>query len=466
MANHRVLSLTACLCGLTLCVTCVPGCGKTVASSPGSNQVEQGTSSLSHTVKRLPTSDESGSEPISVQIVAPERRDLVSKFQQPGVVEAVASADLFSRVSGYVSEVKVDIGDTVEAGQILLEVDVPELEQELAYKNALVEQAEAELLQARTSVTVAQGALETHESQLQLAAADVKKAEADCNFRKSEYERYAGLAADNASTQQLAEEKRFGYLSTVAANESAAAKLRAVESDAVILKAKLAGANADVRTKQAKVAVATADREKTRVLTEYAKLKAPYAGTITRRNVDPGEYVHSPSSDKATPLFTISGTQSVTIVMRVPEKEVPHVRLGNSVSMTFDALQGDVVTGQVARMSKSLDDKSRTMRVEIDVKNPNDRLYPGMFGSVSLSLADVKNALTVPASALYGTGEGLFVVTVTDGVARRVQVETGYDDGRVVQIVSGLQGDEEVVVSNKGNLADGQAVAASRVNAR
>lgn len=462
-SQQRMTTLALLLGGVALSVASLSGCSKPVA---GSDAADRTRASVNQVSKESTAARAKSGQVISVQTVVPQRRDLVQKFQQPGIVEASASADLFSRVSGYVNSVHIDIGDVVEAGQVLLEVDVPELDQEIALKEALVTQAEAELAQTRTAVTVAQGALETHASQLELAVADVKKAEADRNFRKREFERYTALAADNAGSKQVADEKELGYLSARSAYDSTVAKQHAVESDLKILKAKLASANADVKTKEAKVAVASADREKTRVLAEYAKLKAPYAGTITRRTVDPGEYVHSPSSDKATPLFTIARTQSVTVVMRVPEKEVPQVRLGNPVSMRFDALKSEVVSGKVTRLSKSLDEKSRTMRVEIDVKNPGDQLYPGMFGSVTLVLSDVKDALTVPASALYGTGEGLFVVTVTDGVARRARVTTGYDDGRLVQILTGLTGDEEVVISNKGNLADGQPVAASRMSER
>lgn len=462
MTDRRTSSLAWLVCGGLLCLACVSGCGHSVASPPGSGR-EGGERKSASRVAAEPAGGASESS-VSVQTVKPQRRDLISKFDQPGIVEASASADLFSRVSGYVKTVNVDIGDQVEAGQMLLEVDVPELEQELAFKEALVAQAEAELSQSNTLVTVAQGAIDTHPSQVDLAVADTKKAEADRNSRKREYERYAALAADNASTRQLADEKEFAYLSSRSAYDSAVAKHRAVQMDLTVLKAKLAGANADVKTKQAKVAVASADREKTRVLTEYAKLKAPYAGVITRRNVDPGEYVHSPSSDKATPPFTIARTQTVTVVMRVPEKEVSHVRIGNLVSMDFEALGKEAVTGKVTRLAKSLEDKSRTMRVEIDVENPEGKLYPGMFGSVALTLSDIKDALTVPASALYGTGEELFVVTTTNNLAHRVRVRTGYDNGRIVQIVSGLSGDEQVVVSNKGQLADGQPVDPHRVD--
>lgn len=459
----RYSSIALMLGALSLLISS-SGCSKPVAGAPPANAASKSTaaerdSEDSATRTRTRTRSQ---QTASVQTVKPTRRDLVQKFQQPGIVEAAASADLFSRISGYVDQVKVDIGDTVEAGDVILVVDVPELAQELALKEALVGQAEAELAQAQTTVESAEGAIEIHGSQMELVAAEIKKAGAERNFRQREFERFAALAADKSGSQQVADEKALNYEAARAAYDSAMAKQAAVRSDLTILKAKLSSANADVRAKTAKVAVASADREKTRVLSEYAKLKAPYAGTITRRTVDPGEYVHSPNNDKATPLFTISRTESMTIIMRVPEKEVPFIKIGNPVQMQFDSLQGQVVPGAVTRMAKSLDEKSRTMRIEIDVKNPNGKLYPGMFGSVSLLLADVKDALVVPASALYGTGEGLFVVTVKNGTTQRKKVETGYDDGRNVQVVSGLSENEEVVVSNKGNLADGQSVVPSR----
>ncbi|MBI5757993.1 MAG: efflux RND transporter periplasmic adaptor subunit [Planctomycetales bacterium] len=449
------MRLNAILLGMLGCGLCL-----SLASGCGHSQADEANRSVTTSQK----SGEVVARGVSVQAVTPKRRDLVAKFEQPGVVEASAQADLYSHVSGYVKAIHVDIGDFVKKGAVLLEVDVPELEQELAFKEALVGQAQAELSQAQAGVVAAQGALDTHPSQVQLADAEVRKALSDREFRKKEFERYAGLAADNTATRQQADEKQSQYQAARSAHDSSVAKQQAVRMELTVLKARLTGAEADVKTKQAKISVATADREKTRVLFDYAKLKAPFDGTVTHRTVDEGEYVHSPNSDKATPPFTLAKTQWVTLVMRVPEKEVPSVQIGNRVTVEFDALRGQPVTGQVSRVARSVEAKSRTMRVEIDVENPDQKLYPGMFGSVTLVLSNVKQALTVPASALYGTVDGLFVVCVKDNVARRTKVQTGYDDGRIVQIVSGLSGNEEVVVSNKGELSDGQRVAATRVD--
>jgi len=411
------------------------------------------------------TADESEASATAVQTASPERQSLAVKFDQPGVIEAAAMTDLYPRAAGYVARINVDIGDRVKTGQILLEVDVPELAQDLLHQESLVRQADAEVGQAQAALKAAQGTLEAQASQIDLAEADVKKMDADRRYRQNEFERYNNLATENAATKQMAEEKRFQWAAAESAHESAVAKRKAARADALVMESKVAAAQADVRTKAVKVDVAKAEREKTRVMVEYAKLRAPFDGVITRRTVDEGAYVRTPSSDRATPILQIAKTDWMRIVMHVPEKEVPLVRRGNTARIKLFGRE-QPVEGKVARYANGLEEKSRTMQVEIDVPNKDGVLYPGMFGSVALTLREIPAALTVPATALYGSGDQLFVVQVKDGKAVRTKVKTGYDDGTVVQIVEGLSGGEEVVVSNKGDLADGQAVAATHIEGR
>jgi len=408
---------------------------------------------------------ESENPATAVQTTSPERRSLSVKFDQPGVIEAAALTDLYPRAAGYVAKMNVDIGDRVKAGQVLLEVDVPELTQDLLHQESLVRQAEAEVGQAEAALKAAQGMLEAQASQIDLAEADVKKADADRRYRQNEFERYNNLATENAATKQMAEEKRFQWSAADSAYESAVAKRKAAKADALVMESKIVAAQADVLTKSAKVDVAKAEREKTRVMVDYAKLRAPFDGVITRRTVDEGAYVRTPSSDRATPILQIAKIDWMRIVMHVPEKEVLLVRRGNTARIKLFGRE-QPVEGKVARFANSLEEKSRTMQVEIDVPNKEGQLYPGMFGSVALTLREIPGALTVPASALYGSGDQLFVVQVKDGKAVRTKVKTGYDDGAVVQIVEGLGGSEEVVVSNKGDLSDGQPVVATRTEAR
>jgi RND family efflux transporter MFP subunit len=394
----------------------------------------------------------------SVQTVSPERRPLVVKFEQPGIVEASESAALYSRASGYVRSVNVDIGDKVRADQVLLEVYVPELAQDLALKKALLTEAKTAVLQSKAGVAAARGALDSHTSQLALAQADLRKAESDFEFRRREHGRYAELAAKNASTAQLLDERYLVLRTAESACASAEARLKAVENEKVVLKARVASAEADEMKAEARVQVAEADRDKTNTIFDYANLKAPFDGVVTRRTVDVGEFVASPGSDRATPLFTLERIDPVTIVLRVPEKEVPAVHLGNRATVRLDGLQHRELSGSVTRLSQSLDPKSRTMRVEIDVANADGSIYPGMYGAVSLILADLDDALTVPAAALYSRDGELFVFQVRDDRVVRTKVRTGYDDGRVVQILEGLTGDENVIISNKGELSEGELV--------
>lgn len=396
----------------------------------------------------------------SVQTVLPVRQPLVVKFDQPGVVEASESASLFARVSGYVRTIHADIGDKVRAGQVLLEVDVPELAQDLAFKQALVAEARAALAQANAGVAAAQGALQAHASQLLLAHAEVHRAQSECEFRHREHDRYADLASKNASTQQLLDERKLVLQTAESACASAEARLKTVENEKIVLEARLASAEADAQKAGAHVAVAEADRDKTKTIFEYARLKAPFDGVVTARTVDLGEYVASPGSDRATPLFTLERCDPVTIVLKVPEREVPAVRIGSRVTVRFDALKHREMTGAVTRLSSNLDSRSRTMRVEIDVSNADAAIYPGMYAAVSLTLADVDDALTVPASAIYSRGAELYVFVVRDGKVSLAKVQTGYDDGRIVEILDGLSGSEQVIVSNKGELTEGQSVRA------
>src|SRR5262249_19050524 len=197
--------------------------------------------------------------------------------------------------------VHVDIGDAVKAGQLLLEIDVPELAQELAYKEAAVQQARAEAARAEAGIKEAEAASASHKATVLLAAAEVRKAVAERAFREQEAARYADLAARNATTAQLAQEKASQARAAVAAAEGAEAKRKAVADEEAVLAAKLEAARAELQTRSARVKVAEADREKTRVMFDYARMRAPFDGIVIRRNLDEGAYVRSPSSDRSTP---------------------------------------------------------------------------------------------------------------------------------------------------------------------
>src|SRR5437016_5094665 len=158
-----------------------------------------GRVALASAAAREPGSAADNAEALAVQTVLPARNDLTVKFEQPGPVEASAQADLYAKVTGYVKKVNVDIGDVVTPDQVLLEIDVPDLVQELAYKQTLVELAQAEQVQAGSAVQGAQAALDAHPAQLDKALADVKSAEAKQQFAKLQADRTEQLATSGAT---------------------------------------------------------------------------------------------------------------------------------------------------------------------------------------------------------------------------------------------------------------------------
>lgn len=403
-------------------------------------------------------------KPITVQTVTPKRQTLTVTFAQPGSTAPIEQVDLYAKVTGYVKEVDVDIGESVEANETLLSLDVPDLEEDLAYKQALVRQAEAEREQADAGVKAAQAALAAWDSAWAQSVAEVKKSASDLQFRQQQARRYEALAKQDASTPELADEKREQADAAAAAYESALAKQLALKADKAMLEAKLTAAKADLKAKTARIDVAQADVERTRVNLSFAAVKAPFSGIITHRNVDPGAFVNSAGSGRGEPLFTLARVDKLIVILRLPEKEAGMVRQGCKAQMSIPALDGKVVEGTVSRFSRVLDDKSRTMRVEIDIDNKSGAVYPGMYGPVKVVLREIPDALTVPAGAVYAVGDKTFVVQVRGDKAYRVPVVTGYDDGVVVQIESGLNGNEEIVVSNKGQLAEGQLVVPHRVD--
>lgn len=398
----------------------------------------------------------SGEGGISVQTAVPRHSDLTRQFEQPAPIVAYEKAMLHQRVSGYVRGVLVDIGTAVPQGKVLMTLEAPDLQQDLIYKQALTKQAEAEAKQADAAVHSAEADLLAWNSQVQEAEAEIQRADSDRKYRKRHAQRFAELGAKEAVPSDLVEEKRDQATASEAAYQSGLAKRNAIEARKASLVAKLEGARAERLTRQRKVEVSKADEQRAQLMVEYMNLRAPFAGVITKRSVDPGDYVTAGASRE--PLFVLERLDKLTAVLKVPEREAGNVRVGMKARVRLESRGGKAVPGTVARFSKSLDEKSRTMRVEIDIDNPDGAIYPGMYGSIDLILQESKNALAIPASAVYSVGNKTYVVVVRDNHAHRVPVEIGYDDGKVVQVLSGLSGDEQVIVSNKGQISEGQAV--------
>ena len=334
-----------------------------------------------------------------VELVPVQHQDLKITTTQPISVEAYYTADIGARVSGYVAAVLVDIGQSVKAGQALLKID------------ALDRAARVRVL---ASETVERGAA-------------VAAARANQKAAASEQQRVQSLAQKGSVTEKAAAEARHRL-------EQARAALLSAEASVGVSRARLAEAEQ---------------------MLAYATITAPFDGIVAARNVDPGDLV---TADAATDLLQVMAVNRLRVVTYVPEREAVRLNNGDPVTLSFDALPGQSFSAQITRSAGVLDAKTRRMRAEIDLGNSKGLLFPGMYGKVTIELQQRRNALVLPASAVRLNDGPPHVYAVESGRVKRVDVQLGVDDGKVIEITSGLNGQEQIVANRIGRLQDGEAV--------
>lgn len=222
-------------------------------------------------------------------------------------------------------------------------------------------------------------------------------------------------------------------------------------------------AKQDVDLAEAAATSAKHLRDNHRTMLGYTKVVAPFDGIITARFADPGALIQSGagSATQAAPLYTLMDLNTVRIYVSVPQEAALHAQDGIAAVLTARELPGEEFHGTITRTTKVLDPSTRTLLVEIDLPNQDHRLRPGMFVTVTLTLAEHHQALALPPAALVSGKEGKSVFIVEDGTAKQIPVKTGLDDGVWIEITEGLDEDMEVVVVGKSGLTPGQLVQAS-----
>ncbi len=213
-------------------------------------------------------------------------------------------------------------------------------------------------------------------------------------------------------------------------------------------------ARADTTFATASIKVARAEARRVQTLRQFETIVAPYDGVITRRHVDVGDLTEPGSHGE--PLFIIARDDVVRIAVSVPEMYATEVEPGDRVLIRLQAVSGRNLEAKVTRTSWMLDAKSRTLRTEIDVPNPSGVLRPGLYAYATIIVEEHANVLSVPTSALLRLESNTFCVAVKEGQAGRRPVKIGLDDGSRAEIVSGLNGDEQIVKAYASSFADGQ----------
>lgn len=307
-------------------------------------------------------------------------------ISQPAQVQPYEQTEILAKASGFVSRVHVDIGDKVEKNQMLAELWIPEMDEERLIRVASVDEAAAVELQMKAAIVAAESLVEAASAKLGEAQAIVAQYESDVDFRRGEYNRIAQLVSKEALNQALLDEKQNQLRSAESALAAAKAAVASAAANMHVEKARVQLAQANLAHAEAQRKLAEADLKKTDVLMSYAQLRAPFAGLITHRSVDTGDFVASAVGNRSEPLFVLYRVDRLRIVVDIPESQAPLIRIGQRATLVVDALKNKSFRGAVQRTAGVLDLRTRTLRVEAELDSPTDELRTGMFGSLTIEL--------------------------------------------------------------------------------
>ncbi len=402
-----------------------------------------------------------GSLLLRVDIVHPEPGGCARTVELPGTVRPFDYANLYSRVSGFLKTQGVDIGDQVKKGQLLAELDVPDIEQELQRNRAELGLAEAQVKQKEAAVLTAQAEADVAASMVAFAEAEVGRTVAATSFREKQYNRMKDLSGMKAIDERLVDEKQDEHESAISAQKAAVAKVATSKSEVAASVAKVEEARANLEEAKSKVAVAKTIVQKSEVQLAYSKIISPYDGVVTDRAFHLGDFIQSADDGNRKPILQVQKVDVMRLIVQMPDRDVAYTDVGDRAEFKVDALGGEVRKGSVSRYANSEDERTRSMRTEVDLKNPDGKLRDGMYGQVVLYLQDANpNAVHIPSACLVGRTKvgGAKVFVCVDGKLRLTPIKTGNDNGVVVEVTEGLTTDSQVVFAPGGDLVDGAAV--------
>ena len=395
---------------------------------------------------------------IQVTAVKPTVEDLHRVSSQPAHIEAYERTDIYAKASGFISKVLVDIGDQVDLGQVLEELWIPEMVQEERQMAALVEQSRAAVDQAQARLDSADALIAAAQAKLAETQSAIDQQVAEVAFRRSEHKRISDLVASLSVNEALQDEKLKQLQAAQAALAAAKAQAHSAEANVQVEQARMLQARADVAFSEARLQVAAADLEQVRILVNYARIRAPYAGLITRRWADSGDFIASAANSKSEPLFTLDRVDRLRIVFDVPESESAMIQTGQRASLVVDALKGRTFEGRIARSAGILDPRTRTLRVEAELDEPDAALRAGMFGMISVLLAERPRTVMLPARCIRFDEKKPFVLCVNQGIAEKRPVRLGYTDGTQTEILKGISPSDSVVLDSRFPVHPGRAV--------
>lgn len=324
-----------------------------------------------------------------VSVVKPSVEPAQDELTLPAQLQAYVDSSIYARTNGYVLRWYKDIGSHVRKGELLAEIDTPEVDQELSQAKAARQQIAAQTELARTTA-----------------------------------ERWINLRKTDSVSQQEADQQTSAYTQA---------------------QANLAAADANVRRLEQ--------------LESFKHIYAPFAGVITRRNIDVGALISAGSSTQTKELFDLAQVDPLRVYVSVPQSDASLIKRGLAAYIELRELPGQKFSGFVARTADAIDPATRTMLTEIDVPNHEGRLLPGAYAQLHFAIPIVTTRISIPVNVLLFRPEGPRVAVVgADHKVRLKAVIIGRDFGNKVEILGGLEMSDQIVVNPADSLEDGEAV--------
>jgi RND family efflux transporter MFP subunit len=344
---------------------------------------------------RLKNATNQAATPV-VQVIYPQPGAPTQEIVLPGSTQAFIDTPIYARTNGYLKRWYFDIGARVKQGQLLAEIETPEIDQ-----------------------------------QLEQARSDFETAEANLQLAKTTADRWQFLVKSGSVSKQETDQAVSNLAGMKAAADASAANVRRLEQ-----------------------------------LQSFERIYAPFDGVVTQRNTDVGDLIDAGASAQPQQLFHMAAIHDLRVYVPVPEVYAPAARVGASADLTLDEYPGETFRGKLVRTSNSIDASSRTLLVEVDVENPAGKLLPGAYVFVHLKVPIEARSVTIPSSALLFRREGLQVGLVRNGQADLVPVKIGRDYGSTVEIVSGLQASDQVILDPADSLVSGARVEVGQQSAQ
>jgi HlyD family secretion protein len=308
----------------------------------------------------------------------------------PATVSGIKTAEIYSKIGGFVKSFNVDIGDPFSAGDVLAQLEVPEIKTDVAQKSALHKQSLAEAKQAAAALKQTEARLEGFLAAITEASAMQNAKQANLEFQQLDYQRLSQMAASSAIRRDIADASKLKLAAAESEYQTVAARVAAAEANLVGAEAGVEKAKADVAAAKSRIAVAAANLKHAQQVLKYATIVAPWDGIVLDRNVDEGAFVQNADGNSAAqPMLRIAKVDHVRVTFSVSAADTADLDIGDRAVLSgLAAFPKREFAGKVTRFSGGLDRQTRMLKVEVELENKDGELKPGFFGYMTVYLSE------------------------------------------------------------------------------